>query len=107
MLPAASDSVFDFSYIPIPTVGSNVNGPVTGGMSGNPHNEPLPSHEPQQKGRVQRSKSFPWEGPPSFQLPQSTMSSFEEKDKESPIEVFIISLCDSMLLFGGGLRGLS
>ena len=75
----------------ISTVGSNVNGPVTSGMSGNPHNEPLPSHESQQKGRVQRSKSFPWDGPPRFELPQSTMSSFEEKDKESPIEVFIIS----------------
>jgi len=60
-------------------------------MSGNPRNEPLPSHGPQQKGRVQRSKSFPWEGPPSFELPQPTMSSFEEKDKLSPIEVFIIS----------------
>lgn len=67
-------------------VGSNVNGPVTSGMTGNSHNEPLPSHEPQQKGRVQRSKSFPWDGPPRFELPQSTMSSFEEKDKESPIE---------------------
>ena len=68
-----------------------MNGPVAGTMSGNLHNEPLPSREPQQKGRVQRSKSFPWEGPPSFELPQPTMSSFEEKDKASPIEVFIIS----------------
>ena len=60
-------------------------------MSGDPHNGPLPSHEPQQKCRVQRSKSFPWEGPPSFELPQPTMRSFEEKDKESPVEVFTIS----------------
>ena len=90
LLPAASDLSLTFLIIySILTVGSNVNGPLTGGMSGNPYSEPLTSHEPQQKGRVQRSKSFPWEGPPSFELPQSTMSSFEEKDK-SPIEVFKI-----------------
>ena len=91
----------------IPTVGSNTNGPVTGVTSGTPHDEPLPSHGPQQKGRVQRSKSFPWEGPSSFELPQPTMPSFEEKDKESPIEVLIISSFAITLLFGVGLGLLS
>ncbi|XP_078381614.1 uncharacterized protein LOC144664361 isoform X2 [Oculina patagonica] len=81
-------------------VGSSVNGPVTGIVRGNPHKEPSPKQEPKPKGRVQRSKSFPWEGPPSLELPQQAMPSFEEQDKESPIEsaeeaVSYDSACDS------------
>lgn len=86
LLPTAIDS-FSYSLPILRTVGTSVNGPLTGIVRGNPHKEPSPKQEAKPKGRVQRSKSFPWEGPPSLELPQQAMPSFEEQDKESPIEV--------------------
>lgn len=81
----------DSSYI-LRTVSSNVNGPMTGIVRGSPQNDPLPQQEPKPKGRFQRSKSFPWDGPPGLELPHQALPSFEEQDKESPVEVFRIFL---------------
>ncbi|KAJ7339508.1 hypothetical protein OS493_005906 [Desmophyllum pertusum] len=72
-------------------VGSNLNDPVMG----NPLKEPLPKQEPKPKGRMQRSKSFPWERPPSVEL-RLPLPSFDEQDKESPVErAEEAVLCDS------------
>ena len=91
ILPNAIYPFSDCSHI-LRTVGSKVNGPVTGIARGSPDNDPLPQQEPRPKSRVQRSKSFPWDGPPGLELPQQALPSFEEQDKESPVEVFRISL---------------
>lgn len=69
-------------------------------MTGN--KEPLPKQEPRPKGRVQRSKSLPWAGPASFELPQQAMPSFEEQDKETPIEVLGIFLISYLERFSSG-----
>ena len=84
LLLTAVDSFLSDCCCILRTVGSNLNGPVTG----NPLKEPLPKQEPKPKGRMQRSKSFPWERPPSVEL-RLPLPSFDEQDKESPVEVFI------------------
>ena len=65
-------------------------------MTEHPHKAPSLKQEPKLKTRAQRSKSFPWEESHIVELPQP-MPSFEEQEKDSPVEVFIMSFTSRQL----------
>ena len=77
-------SVFNRRLFLVLTVGSHVNGTLTGSPRTHLLLQPMQKQEPEVKRP--RSKSFPWEEPGSEGSSQSTLS-YEETPKEPSVEV--------------------
>ena len=77
-------SVFNRRLFVVLTVGSHVNGHLTGSPRTHLLLQPMQKQEPEVKRP--RSKSFPWEEPGSEGSSQSTLS-YEETPKEPSVEV--------------------
>ena len=77
-------SVFNRRLFLVLTVGSHVNGSLTGSPRTHLLLQPMQKQEPEVKRP--RSKTFPWEEPGSEGSSQSTLS-YEETPKEPSVEV--------------------